>query len=607
MAAKQLNDRNNSGRKNKKRRTRRRITTSARRRRHELIGTAMNRTKATLDAGKRAFRNGAEETNGRKVLPAKSMRRPVFRQPKTELEQAIQRYIDLFDFAPIGYATFDRVGRIEEINFAAVRLLRRSRRQLLGTTFAICVAKEDIQLFLGHLRECRSSDSPVVTELHLTGREDKKIPVLLSSTATFALMKDGARLYQTAIFDLTERKRAEQALRDSQQRLQATYERAPIGISEASPEGKYVGVNEEFCRILGYTKDEILRCRIKDLTHKEDYPREITLYRQLVAGEIPFYRIEKRYVRKNGTIIWAEILRSIVRDSDGTPLYTIGALRDVTEEKKAEAVLQKAKELLEHRVRERTHQLLVANKELKGEIERRKGLEGEILAISDREQQRLGQELHDGLCQHLTAVAFMARSVALRLKNHRVIDAADIEKIADLVNEAATDTRNISQALHRADVDSAGLVDALQDLVDREIWRVPCRLEVKPSFHIEDDPAAAQLYRIAREAVINANKHAQAREIVVKLERSPQGMVLRVTDDGVGFPDEPKLKHGLGAHIMNYRAQLAGGRLEIASSRQGGTCVSCYLPHKKGVQSPNDESAEPGLPAKIAKTLAALI
>ncbi len=201
----------------------------------------------------------------------------------------------------------------------------------------------------------------------------------------------------------------------------------------------------------------------------------------------------------------------------------------------------------------------------------------------------------------------MARSVALRLKNHRVIDAADIEKIADLVNEAATDTRNISQALHRADVDSAALVDALQDLVDREIWRVPCRLEVKPSFHIEDDPAAAQLYRIAREAVINANKHAQAREIVVKLERSPQGMVLRVTDDGVGFSDEPKLKHGLGAHIMNYRAQLAGGRLEIGSSRQGGTCVSCYLPHKKGVQSPNDESAGPGLPAKIAKTLAALI
>src|SRR6266496_2768486 len=235
-------------------------------------------------------------------------------------------------------------------------------------------------------------------------------------------------------------------------------------------------------------------------------------------------------------------------------------------------------ETLEHRVRERTAELSAANRQLENEISWRKGLEGQLLEISDREQQRLGQELHDGLCQHLTAVAFMARSVALRLKNHRVIDVKDIEKIAQLVNDAATDTRNLSRALHRIDIDAAGLLAALKDLVDREIWKTPCCLEVKPSFHIEDDPAAAQLYRIAREAVINANKHAQAREIVVKLERSPQGMVLRVTDDGVGFSDEPKLKHGLGAHIMNYRARLIGARLEIDSPKQGGTRVACYLP-----------------------------
>ena len=153
----------------------------------------------------------------------------------------------------------------------------------------------------------------------------------------------------------------------------------------------------------------------------------------------------------------------------------------------------------------------MANKELEGEIARRKGLEGEILEISDREQQRLGQELHDGLCQHLTAVAFMARSVALRLKNHRVIDAGDIEKIAQLVNDAATDTRDLSRALHRVDVDSAGFITALEDLVDREIWKIPCRLEVRPSFHIEDDRAAAQLYRIACEACSSTRNCNQTR------------------------------------------------------------------------------------------------
>jgi signal transduction histidine kinase len=263
-------------------------------------------------------------------------------------------------------------------------------------------------------------------------------------------------------------------------------------------------------------------------------------------------------------------------------------------------------ETLEHRVRERTRELRTANKELNREIERRKGLEGEIIEISDREQQRLGQELHDGLCQHLTAVAFMARSVALRLKNHRVIDAGDIEKIAQLVNDAATDTRGLSRALHRVDVDAAGLVNALEDLVDREIWRIPCRLEVKPSFHIEDDVAAAQFYRIAREAVINANKHAQAREIVVELERTNNEMVLRVTDDGVGFQRDSNNARGLGFHIMNYRAQAIGGRLEIECPKTGGTRVTCFLPTKP-LQLQQRKNARRGLSAKFTTASAALI
>jgi two-component system sensor kinase FixL len=201
----------------------------------------------------------------------------------------------------------------------------------------------------------------------------------------------------------------------------------------------------------------------------------------------------------------------------------------------------------------------------------------------------------------------MARSVALRLKNHRVIDASDIEKIAELVNNAATDTRNLSRALHRVDVDAAGLVNALQDLVDREIWKTPCRLQARPSFHIQDDLIAAHLYRIAREAVINANKHAQAREIVIKLEQARQGMVMRVTDDGVGFPAEPKLKHGLGYHIMKYRAQMIGGRLEIDSPKRAGTCVSCYLPDSP-LRSHKKQKARPRrFPAKISKALVTLI
>src|SRR5207253_513379 len=594
---------------------------------------AVRRNRKSIRAATKMTK-GTPGTVRKNGAPVRSRGVPAFRNPKIELEAAIQRFIDLYDFAPIAYVSFDRAGRIEEANLAATELLGEPRDRLIGRPFAFYVG--DLDLFLRHLLDCRTSQQQVETELELKPRKGERIPALLCSRPITSTTRNGALLYQTAIMDLSERKRAEEALQESSQRLQATYERAPIGITECSPEGKYVGANEEFCRILGYRKEELMQRGIKDVTHKEDYSREIKLHRQLVAGEIPFYEIEKRLVRKDGAIIWVQILRSLVRHADGTPLYTIGAVRDVTEHKAAEekvkwlaayprdnpnpilefdletnaiyyanpttfkafpdlqrlqlrhpfvvrvmqaakpllegrtkavhaeinvgkscyaatavripktrrlrvyssdiserkhaeSALRESKEVLEERVRERTYELDAANTELKKEIERRKGLEGKILAVSDREQQRLGQELHDGVCQHLTAVAFMARSVALRLKNHRVIEVGDIEKIAQLVNEGATDTRNFSRALHRVDVDSAGLVTALEDLVEREIWKIPCRLEIKPAFHIDDDVAASHLYRIAREAVINANKHAQAREIVVALARSRKGTVLTVT------------------------------------------------------------------------------
>jgi PAS domain S-box-containing protein len=351
--------------------------------------------------------------------------------------------------------------------------------------------------------------------------------------------------------------------------------------------------------MLGYTESELIGKGVADVTHRDDVKKNMRLFWRMIQSGKPF-EIEKRYIRKDGSVLWADVSASAVRERKGKAQSTVAVIVDITARKKVEEALQKSNEALEQLVDQRTKALSVANAELEGEIERRKGMEGEILSVSDREQQRLGQELHDGLCQHLTAVAFMSRSIALRLKNHRVIEVSDIEKIAQLVNDAATDTRNLSRALHRLDVDAAGLVNALQDLVDREIWRTPCRLEVKPSFRVEDDAAAAHLYRIAREAVINANKHAQAREIIVKLERSRREMVLHVIDDGVGLSNERKLKQGLGLHIMNYRAQLMGGRLEIDSPKNRGTRVSCYLPRRV---SPSRNAKNGEQPAELTETV----
>jgi PAS domain S-box-containing protein len=392
----------------------------------------------------------------------------------------------------------------------------------------------------------------------------------------------------TQLAQAIEHKRDEEALRESEARLRATVEQATAGVARCDTNGRILFANRTLCKMLGYTESELIGRSVADVTHRDDVKRNMRLFWRMIRSGKPF-EIEKRYIRKDGSVLWADVSASAVREPKGKAQSTVAVIVDITARKKIEQALQKSNEALEQLVNQRTKALSLANAELKGEIERRKGLEGEILSVSDREQQRLGQELHDGLCQHLTAVAFMARSIAMRLKNHRVIDATDIEKIAQLVNDAASNTRDLSRALHRMDVDAAGLVTALQDLVDREIWRTPCRLQVRPSFRIDNDTAAAHLYRIAREAVINANKHAQAREIVVKLENSRQGMALHVIDDGVGCSNESKLKQGLGFHIMNYRAQLMEGRLKIDSPDGGGTRVSCYLPnHAPGSSKPKE-------------------
>src|SRR5262249_33632174 len=372
--------------------------------------------------------------------------------------------------------------------------------------------------------------------------------------------------------DITKQKQTERRLAEQARLLDLTNEAILVRDSR----DRITYWNHGAKELYGYSAEEALgKVTHKLLQTKHSEPLDQIQKKFERAGR---WNGELTHTSKDGQKIVVMSHWALDRDELGRRGHVLETNTDITQRKHAEVALQRSRDVLEKLVEKRTRALQIANAELTGEVERRKGLEGEILTISDREQQRLGQELHDGLCQHLTAVAFMARSVALRLTNHRVIDAADIEKIAELVNTAAIDTRNLSRALHRIDIDAAGFADALRDLVDREIWKIPCRLEVSPSFHIEHDAAAAQLYRIAREAVINANKHAKARQIVIKLERLGQQMILRVTDDGIGVSEELQLKRGLGFHIMNYRAELIGGRLEIDSPKNGGTRVSCYWP-----------------------------
>jgi PAS domain S-box-containing protein len=146
------------------------------------------------------------------------------------------------------------------------------------------------------------------------------------------------------------------------------YKEIPVGIAESSIRGKYIDVNEEFCRIVGYEKEQLLGLGIQDIIFEEDYPMVSMLYEQLAEGKIPSYTLEKRYVRKDGMVVWVEAKRSLVRNSQGRPLYTVGAVLDVTERKRNE---ERHLEELENLVQQRTATLQELIQSLQTEIAER--------------------------------------------------------------------------------------------------------------------------------------------------------------------------------------------------------------------------------------------
>jgi PAS domain S-box-containing protein len=448
----------------------------------------------------------------------------------------------------------------------------------------VCIADVDLADIPQELKKTIKSEGigaaafiPLVAEGKLIG----KFMTYYNSPHVFTHDEIGVALNVGGQLALgIERKRAETGLRESEERLRAIVEQATAGIARSDLSGRLLFVNQKFCGMLGYKESELIGRRIHEFTYRADGKKAAALFDRVVKQAKP-YETEKRYVRKDSSTIWVSVSASPLRDTEGKVKSAVVVVVDITSRKKAEAALQRARELLEELVQQRTNALHAANVELQDEINLRRGLEGQILEISDREQQRLGQELHDGLCQQLTAIGFMARATALRLKNHRVAQVEDLEKIAQLINKSVMDARNIAHDLHKGEVDAAGLAEALRALTEREIWRVPCRFDLATELNIEDNRVASQLYRILREALLNANKHANATEIVLKGWHGKNGLIFTVTDNGVGFGAKTNTRCGLGLHIMQYRAQAIGARLRLESPRSGGARVVCSLPQLK--------------------------
>jgi PAS domain S-box-containing protein len=223
------------------------------------------------------------------------------------------------------------------------------------------------------------------------------------------------------------------------------------------------------------------------------------------------------------------------------------------------------------------------------DVTERKRLEREIIEISNREQQRIGNDLHDGLGQDLTGIALLLKGVVAQLRREDSAASVDVEDVVTLVNNAIESTRSLARGLSPVSGERGGLTAALQALAARASERYGVRVDFDTSL---DEPlrlnetAATHVYRIVQEALTNVVRHSRASEVAIRLETRGGELHLRVDDNGLGFPQPvPDAAGGLGLKIMRYRAQMLGGDLVIESAQGGGASIRCSFPMEPAVSA----------------------
>jgi two-component system, LuxR family, sensor kinase FixL len=341
----------------------------------------------------------------------------------------------------------------------------------------------------------------------------------------------------------TQRRQAASDLRDSAERLRAILETAVEGIITIDERGIIESFNLAAEQIFGYKAYEVIGRNVSLLMpspHREQHDTYLGNY--LHTGHAKIIGIGREIVarRKNGTVFPMDLSVSEVRLADRR-LFT-GFIRDITE---------------------------------------RKRLEKEILEISEREQRRIGQDLHDGLCQHLAGIELMSQVLEQKLARRSKAAAARAGDIAKNVRDAIGHTRLLARGLSPVTLESEGLMSALQELAlnTEKIFHVTCRFDCHPPVLVSDYPAATHLFRLAQEAVSNALKHGKAKRIFIRLKEERGRLALSIVDNGSGIPAQIPKSKGMGLRIMQSRAGMIGGTLAIERNAVGGTSVTVAAPN----------------------------
>jgi two-component system CheB/CheR fusion protein len=340
------------------------------------------------------------------------------------------------------------------------------------------------------------------------------------------------------VHDISERKQSEQESR----RFQAIIESSIDGILSVDLEGKITSWNPAAVRIFGYSEAEMLGSDFDALT-PEDRLKESADFAHSAFHGKAIKDVETVRVGRDGLRIEVSLTLSPIYDRDHRISGIAVIVRDITE---------------------------------------RRRLEREVLEIADLEKHRIGQDLHDDLCQHLVGISMLGNLLYSELAHYGLKQAEDARQITQMVRDAVDHARILARGLFPLNFAQGGLMAGLETLVSNteQLFRMPCFFECSEAVHIESSDAATHLYRIVQEALHNAVKHSQGTKVVVRMQCHEGILELSVRDDGIGPPDPAQLAEGggLGMHTMYYRARIIGAVLSLSRNEEGGATVTCRFP-----------------------------
>lgn len=379
------------------------------------------------------------------------------------------------------------------------------------------------------------------------------------------------------------RQQAQENLNKANARFQAIFENVAVGVALMGLDRKPITFNTAAEQIVGYTVDELKGIDPRTLALPEDLAVDADLFPELIAGKRDSYVMERRYRRKDGSVFWARINYSLVRDLEGKPDYLIGLIEDIDEQKRAAEKLaeQEAEYLqtLAQRVEERTHELGQANQRLQKEIEHRLIVEEELAKKAADEavtadRTRLARDLHDAVTQTLFSASLTA-DVLPDLWEMDVEEAKkSTEELRQLTRGALAEMRTLLLELRPATLTQTRLNDLIKQLCEALVGRsrLPITLTVEGECQLPPEVQIA-FYRIAQESLNNVFKYARATQVEVKLHLSQSCVHLETCDNGIGFDMSTVKPTSLGMRIMRERADAIGAHLNINSSPGAGTCV----------------------------------